>query len=160
MNISINIGINQGTININSVEFTGNSSESVNDDRYAEDVVVQEQEEKEEEKENTVDFGVEKDVIVHQQEVEEIAQQILEEIKEIYTPKKKDSVFLSGIYVELYSEYRESNYYMNKSERMYHCGSFLAYEVNKKGEKKLIKANTCHVRLCPMCMWKDVQKSH
>lgn len=180
MNISINIGINQGTININSVEFTGSSSKSANNEGYAdaEDVVVQEQEvdkentvdfgterdvivyQQEVDKEDTVDFGVEKDVIVHQQEVEEIAQQILEEIKEIYTPKKKDNVFLSGIYVELHSEYRESNYYINKSERMYHCGSFLAYEVNKKGEKKLIKANTCHVRLCPMCMWRRALKAY
>lgn len=109
--------------------------------------------------EKNVDVNVESSV-VHQREVEEIARQILEEIKEIYTPKKKDSVFLSKIYIKLYSEYDGSNYYINKSERMYCCGSFLAYEVNERGEKKLIRANACHVRLCPMCMWRRSLKAY
>lgn len=37
MNININIGVNQGVININSVEFTGNSSESTENARDRED---------------------------------------------------------------------------------------------------------------------------
>lgn len=100
---------------------------------------------------------------MHPQEVEEIAMQILEEIQEIYTPKKRDNVFLSKIYIELYNEYERGkggSYYVNKSERMYYCGSFLAYEVNKRGEKRLIKTSTCHIRLCPMCMWRRALKAY
>jgi plasmid rolling circle replication initiator protein Rep len=241
MNINIHIGINQGTININSVEFTGNTSESAestSNKGYEENTVVWEQTKEEDitpaytpAYENVGKSGVtpqkgnvvvedkkinnngflppsktgavakekivvekqrknenvsgkrknvdknrenvdksEKDVdadgedgVVHQREAEEIAQQILEEIKEIYTPKKKDSVFLSKIYIELYNRYERGqggSYYVNKSERMYCCGSFLAYEVNERGEKKLIKANTCHVRLCPMCMWRRSLKAY
>lgn len=215
MNININIGVNQGVININSVEFTEeftrNTSRSAENTRKTgnnEENVVWEK--KEENKgnitpaytpscgdvgksgivlqkgnsvvvgdkklnnrflpspeaeaiaEENVDVNVESSV-VHQQEVEEIARQILEEIQEIYTPKKKDSVFLSGIYAKLYNEYEREqggSYYINKSERMYYCGSFLAYEVNERGEKKLIKANTCYVRLCPMCMWRRSLKAY
>lgn len=245
MNINIHIGINQGTININSAEFTGNTSksaENTSNEGYEKDTVVWEQTEEKREKrgditlactpaygdvgkggivpqkgnivvvgdkklnnrllpppkaeaiakekkgivvekqrknenvsrkgknvdkngenvnrsEKNVDVDAE-DGVVHQREVEEIARQILEEIKEIYTPKKKDSVFLSKIYIKLYSEYDGSNYYINKSERMYCCGSFLAYEVNERGEKKLIRANACHVRLCPMCMWRRSLKAY
>lgn len=239
MNINIHIGINQGTININSAEFTGNTSksaENTSNEGYEKDTVVWEQTEEKREKRGDItlactpaygDVGkggivpqkgnivvvgdkklnnrllpppkaeaiakekvvVEKqrknenvsrkgknvdksgenvdvdgeDGVVYQREVEEIAQQILEEIKEIYTPKKKDSVFLSKIYIELYNRYERGqggSYYVNKSERMYCCGSFLAYEVNERGEKKLIKANTCHVRLCPMCMWRRSLKAY
>lgn len=215
MNININIGVNQGVININSVEFTeeftrntsgsaentrktGNNEKNVVWEKKEENkgnitpaytpscgdvgksgivlqkgnsVVVGDKKlnnrflpspEAEAIAEENVDVNVESSV-VHQQEVEEIARQILEEIQEIYTPKKKDSVFLSGIYAKLYNEYEREqggSYYINKSERMYYCGSFLAYEVNEGGEKKLIKANTCYVRLCPMCMWRRSLKAY
>lgn len=181
MHININIGINQGIININSVEFTGNTSGSTENTRDKEDkeknVVWEEIEEKNAvvvgKKENKAppqkaealakeDRDIESSV-VHQQEVEEIARQILEEIQEVYTPKKKDSVFLSGIYVGLSKQYERGqggSYYVNKSERMYYCGSFLVYEINGKGEKRLIRANTCHVRLCPMCMWRRALKAY
>lgn len=249
MNININIGVNQGVININSVEFTeeftrntsrsaentrktGNNEENVVWEKKEEnkgnitpaytpsygdvgksgivpqredvvvvggkeinnrflpspkaeaiaeekkDVVVEKQRKSEivsrkgknvdkngenvNRSEKNVDVDAE-DGVVHQQEAEEIARQILEEIQEIYTPKKKDSAFLSGIYAKLYNEYEREqggSYYINKSERMYYCGSFLAYEVNERGEKKLIKANTCYVRLCPMCMWRRSLKAY
>lgn len=205
MNININIGVNQGVININSVEFTGNSSESAGNARDREDkkknVVWEQTEEatrekredivvvgdkeinnkatfpetealaeekeipiviKQQQKDKNIDVGVESNA-VHPQEVEEIAMQILEEIQEIYTPKKKDNVFLSGVYVKLYNQYERGkggSYYINKSERMYYCGSFLAYEVNKRGEKRLIKTSTCYVRLCPMCMWRRALKAY
>ena len=112
--------------------------------------------------EKNVDVDAE-DGVVHQQEAEEIARRILEEIQEIYTPKKIDGVFLSDIYAKLYNEYERGkggSYYINKSERMYYCGSFLVYEVNERGEKRLIKANSCHVRLCPMCMWRRALKAY
>lgn len=258
MNININIGVNQGVININSVEFTeeftANTSkntentkdrenkeknvvwkqaveeftrgisediEDTKETRNREKNIVWEQVEEKSQKRNAVVVGdkkisngiltppkaeaiaeekknvvvekqrknenvvrkgknvdkngenvdrSEKDVdvdtedgVVHQQEAEEIARRILEEIQEIYTPKKIDGVFLSDIYAKLYNEYEREkggSYYINKSERMYYCGSFLAYEVNERGEKRLIKANSCHVRLCPMCMWRRALKAY
>lgn len=226
MNININIGVNQGVININSVEFTeeftantSKNTENTKDRENKEKNIVWEQKEgnitpaytpsygnvgksgivpqrenavvvgdkkinnsllpppkaealaeekeipivvKQQQKDESVDVGVESNA-VHPQEVEEIAMQILEEIQEIYTPKKRDNVFLSKIYIELYNRYERgqgSSYYINKSERMYYCGSFLAYEVNERGEKKLIRANTCYVRLCPMCMWRRSLKAY
>lgn len=202
MNISINIGVNQGVININSVEFTEeftrNTSRSAESTRKTgnneKNVVWEQAEEKREsitpaytpsygnvgksgivpQKGNAVVVGDKKinnsllpppeaEAIAEAEEKEEIAKQILEEIKEIYTPKKRDSVFLSDIYAKLYNEYERGkggSYYINKSERMYYCGSFLVYEINEKGEKRLIKANSCHVRLCPMCMWRRALKAY
>lgn len=244
MNININIGVNQGVININSVEFTeeftantSKNTENTKDRENKEKNIVWEQKEESitlaytpsygnvgksgivPQKGNAVVVGdkeinngflpppeagaiaeenvvVEKqrrnenvgrkgknvdkngenvnrseknvdvdaeDGVVHQQEVEEIARRILEEIQEIYTPKKIDGVFLSDIYAKLYNEYERGkggSYYINKSERMYYCGSFLVYEVNERGEKRLIKANSCHVRLCPMCMWRRALKAY
>lgn len=34
------------------------------------------------------------------------------------------------------------------------CGSYLEFGVNEQGEKRLHRANFCHVRLCPLCQWR------
>lgn len=95
-------------------------------------------------------------------EIQDIAQKILEDLQDVYAPKKKDNMFLSNIYQQLQFDYggEESFYYANKSERSYWCGSLLAFEVNAKGEKKLIKANSCRVRLCPLCAWRRSLKCY
>ena len=61
MNINIHIGINQGTININSAEFTGNTSksaENTSNEGYEKDTVVWEQTEEKREKREKTEIGI------------------------------------------------------------------------------------------------------
>lgn len=46
----------------------------------------------------------------------------------------------------------------SKSLRLEQCASFLDYAVSVNGEKRLINANFCRVRLCPMCVWRRTLK--
>jgi plasmid rolling circle replication initiator protein Rep len=42
-----------------------------------------------------------------------------------------------------------------RGERMFHCGTFLRFNnCDKDGYKKLVAANFCRDRLCPMCNWR------
>lgn len=45
-----------------------------------------------------------------------------------------------------------------KAERLRNCASFLDYHVCDNGKKRLVNANFCRVRLCPMCVWRRTLK--
>ena len=42
----------------------------------------------------------------------------------------------------------------SKAERLRDCASWLEYEKQDNGLKRLVNANFCRVRLCPMCVWR------
>lgn len=44
-----------------------------------------------------------------------------------------------------------------KSVRMSVCGDLLGF-LEDEGKKKLVKANLCKLRLCPMCQWRRTKK--
>ena len=78
------------------------------------------------------------------------------ELSKKFTPKKNLSLLLADSY------WRQS--LVNKGNRVFSCGTFLefAHEVSDLGEimpdGKLIVANFCKDRLCPMCSWRRSYK--
>lgn len=86
------------------------------------------------------------------------------EIKEKFTPKKKQSVLLSESYKRLH--------WIKKADRVAECGSWLEFlERSELGQGcnrfsgctaqptyKLYHANFCRERLCPMCAWRRSYK--
>lgn len=99
MNISINIGINQGVVNINSVEMSGkyqNSAENqekkdIFDGEVKEETPQEAGAEAEEKRENAV--VVKKNSIVMNKNLTEIAEELIQQIEDVYTPKKKIMYF-------------------------------------------------------------------
>lgn len=75
-----------------------------------------------------------------------------EEISDIFTPKRKNSLLLAD------SFYRLGIY--ARADRVHDCGSFLEFrqEIDGSGvlseKSKLYLANFCRDRLCPMCTWR------
>lgn len=57
---------------------------------------------------------------------------------------------LANEYLEV--AYREIN--KSKAERLQTCGRYLVFEVDEKGVKRLSHADSCRVRLCPLCAWR------
>lgn len=45
-----------------------------------------------------------------------------------------------------------------KAARISVCGDFLGFRKEAGGGKKLVKANFCKIRLCPMCQWRRSKK--
>lgn len=41
-----------------------------------------------------------------------------------------------------------------KAERLRACGKFLLFDVDENNNKRLVNANSCRVRLCPVCAWR------
>ena len=41
-----------------------------------------------------------------------------------------------------------------KAERLRSCGKFLLFDVDENNNKRLVSANSCRVRLCPLCSWR------
>lgn len=41
-----------------------------------------------------------------------------------------------------------------KAERLRSCGKFLLFDVDENNNKRLVSANSCRVRLCPLCAWR------
>ena len=41
-----------------------------------------------------------------------------------------------------------------KAERLRACGKFLLFDVDENNNKRLVSANSCRVRLCPLCSWR------
>lgn len=48
----------------------------------------------------------------------------------------------------------DREYWLNKAARLKSCCNFLIYDVFEDGSKHLKSANSCHVRLCPLCTWR------
>lgn len=68
---------------------------------------------------------------------------------------------LSNIYDLLYLEELQKTLYdvppehwSKKSKRLLGCGTILTFDVYQNGEKKLTSADSCRVRLCPLCSWR------
>lgn len=60
--------------------------------------------------------------------------------------KKINSLKLSESYARLGNE--------RKAKRTKFCGSTLGYKILENGQKKLVVADFCKVRLCAMCAWR------
>lgn len=71
---------------------------------------------------------------------------VQDEVVGSFTPKKVLGLELSRVY-ELLSLYR-------RADRVAQCGSDLEFGILQDGTKKLVKANFCRDRLCPMCNWR------
>lgn len=65
--------------------------------------------------------------------------------------------------------YKMSNEYLSiayqeidkkKSERLKLCGKVLTFDVDERGNKRLVNAESCRVRLCPLCSWRRSLKSY
>lgn len=83
------------------------------------------------------------------------------EIKERFTPKKKQSVLLAKSYKRLH--------WGRRASRVSDCGSWLEFLERSSPEQgktvvgssfkyKLYRANFCRERLCPMCAWRRAYK--
>ena len=59
--------------------------------------------------------------------------------------KKEMNMYLSLAYEEINP---------NKAQRLLDCASWLEFAVVSESERRLVKANFCRVRLCPMCAWR------
>lgn len=47
-----------------------------------------------------------------------------------------------------------------KADRLKSCGKVLTFDLDKEGNKKLVGAESCRVRLCPLCSWRRSLKSY
>lgn len=47
-----------------------------------------------------------------------------------------------------------------KAEKLRGCATWLGFTKNAEGRKKLVEANFCRIRLCPMCQWRRALKSY
>lgn len=47
-----------------------------------------------------------------------------------------------------------------KADRLKACGKVLTFEVDAQGNKRLVQAESCRVRLCPLCSWRRSLKSY
>lgn len=47
-----------------------------------------------------------------------------------------------------------------KAERLRACGKVLTFDVDERGNKRLVNAESCRVRLCPLCSWRRSLKSY
>jgi plasmid rolling circle replication initiator protein Rep len=59
--------------------------------------------------------------------------------------------------LQLAESYRRIDY-LRKSERVESCATFLTFEKLEADVKRLVRANFCKVRLCPMCKWRTMLK--
>lgn len=66
------------------------------------------------------------------------------------TEKKVKNIMLSKIH--------QINNNQAKSSRAFNCGNFLEFSKNIEGNYKLVSANFCKARLCPMCNWRLSRK--
>lgn len=73
-------------------------------------------------------------------------QDVQDEVNDRFFPKKVQGIELSRVY-ELLSLYR-------RADRVAQCGSYLDFGILPDGSKKLVRANFCRDRLCPMCNWR------
>ena len=48
---------------------------------------------------------------------------------------------------------------VSKSDRLKDCGKILTFKVDSNGNKKLQSAESCRVRLCPICSWRRSLKN-
>lgn len=67
---------------------------------------------------------------------------------------KNNSQLLSESYKRIH-EKNEGTFWINRSENVYFCGSYLKFNSCPHGHEKNLKwANFCRIRMCPMCSWR------
>lgn len=74
------------------------------------------------------------------------------EVDRTFTQKKLDSLVISDAYQKL-SKNNTFSHFAKKSQRVSECGTFLEWAI-RGSDHKLINANFCKDRLCPMCNWR------
>lgn len=75
--------------------------------------------------------------------------------------KKNMATDLSNIFInQSHNPENEliKNNLINVANKLATCGSFLEFAPTVSGDKKLLNANFCKVRLCPMCNWRRSKK--
>lgn len=84
---------------------------------------------------------------------------ILEDGKNDWKMKKTDNSLISESFKRLATtDEILFNKFINISESMYHCSSYLQFKFFNDGTKKLHDARFCRRRLCPMCNWRRTKK--
>lgn len=69
-----------------------------------------------------------------------------------WSEKKKMNLELSEIFE--YARMKDSTFITpSRLNQLKECGSYLKYAETKEG-RKLVEANFCRIRLCPMCQWR------
>lgn len=96
--------------------------------------------------------------------VEEIY--VLQDGKNNWKGKKELAILLAESFLRLSNKpfsylakygFGNENIY-NKYLRMSDCSSYLEFRVTTNKQLKLINANFCRIRLCPMCTWRRTKK--
>lgn len=67
------------------------------------------------------------------------------EVETKFTPKKVNSMRLATVMDSLGLD--------GRANRMFDCGNYLEFRLSQE-KKKLVRANFCKDRLCPMCNWR------
>lgn len=94
-----------------------------------------------------VNINILENSVIQEEEQEEIKNFIEKGIADKWQPKKIENM-------ELVKKYEKIGN-INKALRLRLCGRWLEYAVNRELKKvKLVKASSCHVRLCPICAWR------
>ena len=76
---------------------------------------------------------------------------------------KKENMTVEKCYAALAERGSEADYWSKKAERLQSCGSHLTFNVYNNEEGKTMKvkhAESCRVRLCPLCTWRRSIKIH
>ena len=76
---------------------------------------------------------------------------------------KKENMTVEKCYTALAERGSEADYWSKKAERLQSCGSHLTFNVYNNEEGKTMKvkhAESCRVRLCPLCTWRRSIKIH
>ena len=80
----------------------------------------------------------------------EIIKEIENILHEKWEVKKKDNVKLADAYKDTSMDNGEA-----KAGRLLQCARWLEFCISEENQKqKLVKASSCHVRLCPICQWR------
>ena len=94
-----------------------------------------------------VNINILENSVIQEEEQEEIKNFIKKGIADKWQPKKIENMKLVKKYEKIGN--------INKALRLRLCGRWLEYAVNRELKKvKLVKASSCHVRLCPICAWR------
>ena len=87
--------------------------------------------------------------------------EVLKDGENNWKEKKELSLLLADSYLRL-SQKKENeiikDYLINKYLYVKNCSSYLEFLETTDGNKKLINARFCRVRLCPMCTWRKSKK--
>lgn len=75
-----------------------------------------------------------------------------------WSEKKLKSQELSNSYMRIGNKLGKISNMYDIGVNMHYCGNTLVFKRNLDNEKKLIRANFCRARLCPMCNWRKSKK--